>query len=161
MTFKLPTAVLQLALASVCLVGARASAAEAAQATQAPSPVTPRRHGPRSATGRDLEGRVRLLAKSLDLDARQQAQLRLLLESQREAISRVWGDPAIPADDRVGATRAILRRTEDRIRALLNEEQRKKYPAAAGPRDATPPPDVEYWLRLTQARRAGGAARPN
>jgi len=105
-----------------------------------------------------LDNRVQMLAQALDLDTAQQVQLRQVLENQRDELLKVWRDNALPAGNRVGATRAINTRTADRIRALLTEEQRKKYkppeqsqqPAAgAGTRT------VEDWMKL-----ANPPARP-
>jgi hypothetical protein len=92
-----------------------------------------------------------LLARSLDLDASQQARLRELLESQRQQLRQLWADPGVSGTDRVGPTLAIFDRTRDQIRAMLTDEQKKKYPAAA-PRELTAPAqaDPEHWLRLMQ-----------
>jgi len=87
-----------------------------------------------------LESRVQMLAK-----------LRLVLENQRQELLQVWREGAVPASDRVGATRTINSQTADRIRALLTEEQRKKYKppeqfhegsAATGTRT------VEDWMKM-------------
>jgi hypothetical protein len=181
MTWRPGKSVLRLALASTWLAFAHAAAAEQASAVapkkedptvEGPAPegptVTvpraemPRRHARRGATTHGIEERVRLLARGLDLDAKQQAELRRLLESQRDQIKRVWADGSIPAEDHVGATRAILETTRERIRAMLNDEQRKKYPAARSPRDPSPgQPDVEQWMRLTQPKPGQGTESPH
>jgi len=167
------TAILKVALASACLVCARAFAEDPTSGAGAPRPRSGavndqtarteairaeafrrqalRRYG--GGRGVGVEDRVRAMAKVLDLDPKQQIQLRKLLEFQQETIKRVWADPSIPAADHVGATRAILDQTRDKIRAMLNDEQRKKYPARSTPRDpGAPQPDVEYWMRLTQQK---------
>jgi hypothetical protein len=110
---------------------------------------------PRQPGGRSLEERVAVLSKALDLDARQRSELRKVLEDQREQVSRVWRDTSVPAAYRVSTTRAITDRTADRIRALLNEEQRKRYNPPKPPHGATPGsarPDVEAWMNPRQAR---------
>jgi septal ring factor EnvC (AmiA/AmiB activator) len=98
-----------------------------------------------------LDARIKTLSRALDLDAGQQAELRKLLERQREQINRVWSDASMPAAYRVGATHAINDKTADEIRALLNEEQKKKYNPPRPPRQA---PDassrtVEEWMKAT------------
>jgi hypothetical protein len=87
-------------------------------------------------------------AKHLDLDAKQQAQVRRLLAIQRAQIRKVWSDPSIDDDDRVGAVKAIGARTVEQIRALLTEEQKQKYfqPRPSGSPPAAPSRSVADWL---------------
>lgn len=96
------------------------------------------------------------LAKRLDLDAKQQAQVRRLLTIQQAQIRNVWRDPSIDGDDRVGAVKAISARTVERIRSLLTEEQKQKYfqPRPSGSPPAAPGRSVADWL---QALRPQGA----
>lgn len=132
---------------SIVLSTASAQTPQAQEKAAAPGAEAHRaRH--HAGAGQGIEGRVKLLTQELDLDAKQQAELRKLLESQREQVRLVWNDTSLPAANRVGATRAISDRTADQIRAMLNEEQKKKYNSAKPPRDAesSPKPDVEYWM---------------
>jgi hypothetical protein len=88
-----------------------------------------------------------VFAKRLELDPRQEAEVRRLLAMRQSEIRRVWINPGIAADDRVGAVKAINNNTTSQIRALLTEEQRKKYfqqPAANAATD--PKPSVREWL---------------
>jgi hypothetical protein len=89
-----------------------------------------------------------MAAQELDLDAKQQAEVRKLLESQRDQVKRVWDDTAAPAANRIAATQAVSDRTGDAIRALLNDEQKKNFNSANPPRDAetSPRPNVEDWM---------------
>lgn len=131
------------------LVVASLSPAQAAGAGEKPAVHPPVRRLPRQVGGRSLEERVTMLSKALDLDARQQSQLRKVLEDQREQVSRVWSDTSVPAAYRVGTTQAISDKTADRIRALLNDEQRKRYNPPKPPREARPGsarPSVEAWM---------------
>jgi Spy/CpxP family protein refolding chaperone len=130
--------------------GAYALVVLLSNATAQPEPTSaqpgpaPTRH--RSA----LEQRITLLAAELSLDAQQQAQVRGILEDQREQVMRVWNDSSLPAADRVSATRVIGDRTADRIRAILTEEQKAKYHQARKPRGAeenSPSPSVEEWMK--------------
>jgi hypothetical protein len=103
--------------------------------------------------GSKLEDRVKVLAKALDLDASQQSQLRKILLGQREAVRKIWRDPALSPAERAPATRAANERTGDEIREILNDEQKQKYnttvpAAAADPGDKR---SVEQWLD-TQSR---------
>lgn len=112
-----------------------------------------------------LERRVKLLAQELGLDARQQAQLRAILVYQREAVSRIWTDPDLLPAERGPATRAVEQHTADRIRAMLSDEQKKKYnppppdkAVTAGLSAGAGGPDVEKWLKAAQAHNAGAGA---
>ena len=89
------------------------------------------------------------LAKHLNLDANQLAQVRRLLAIQKVQIRKVWSDPSIDADDRVGAVKAINAKTIGQIRALLTEEQKQKYfqPLPAGSLPAEHGPGVADWMR--------------
>jgi hypothetical protein len=109
------------------------------------------RHSQRLTAEQIIDGRVRRLAKALELDEAQQARLREVLRSERQQINSMWRENPHPAADRVGPMLAILDRTREEIRAMLTEEQSKKYPAAV-PRGSTAPAnaDLDYWMRLTQ-----------
>lgn len=127
------------------LLGVAALLCAAAWLTPACAAAQPARSGETA-----LEQRVALFTQALALDARQQVGLRRVLEEQRTELRRIWRDASIPAVRRVGMTRAVSERTEDRIRALLNDEQRKKYNAPE-PRQAasavSDAPSVEDWMR--------------
>jgi hypothetical protein len=125
------------------------SAADASDAAaQLPqSPVRRRSASP-------LDRRVALLAKELGLSATQQAQVRKALESQREQVARVWNDESIPAARRVSATQAISDRTADQIRALLTDEQRKKYikPRQREAAVGVGRPEVQDWMNAANRK---------
>jgi Spy/CpxP family protein refolding chaperone len=111
-----------------------------------PAAVRSHSHHTRAAS---LDERVQLMAKELDLDASQQAKLKSILLVQRAEVSKAWNDPSVPAAVRVATTQAVSERTAERIRAVLNDEQREKY-AKAHQRDAgvgAPGGDVQKWLQ--------------
>jgi hypothetical protein len=99
-------------------------------------------------------------AKRLDLDPKQQAQLRGLLEIRRSQIRRVWADPAIAGDDRVGAVKAINEKTVTQIRALLTADQRKKYfqPRPNGSPATEPTLSVADWLKASGPKNPDSSA---
>jgi len=103
--------------------------------------------------GGSLQHRVDVLGKALQLDARQRTELAAILESQRQAVTKIWSDPAMLPAERTPATRALQLRTADQIRAMLSEEQRKRY-NPPNPQGAAPPsPNVEDWMqKQAQAR---------
>jgi hypothetical protein len=147
-------AVLALALGSIVSTRAADAPGPAGQpdsTTPPPAQAVPdARAGVSRATVSVLDQRVQLLAKELDLDSRQQAGVRNILLQQRAEVSRVWADDSVPAAVRVAATRAIGDKTADRIRALLTDEQKKKYnppkPQHQPPTDSSGR-SVEDWLR--------------
>ena len=107
------------------------------------------------AAANSLDKRTALYTKMLGLDAAQQAKLRQLLVEQREAVRRAWADPKLLPAERVPATRAIEERTGDRIRDLLNDEQKKKYNPPKPPAPPTPDsgaPNVEAWMLRTRQK---------
>jgi hypothetical protein len=142
--------------------GQQAEGAVAATAKEPPPPTSGvaapaakvQQHHPSSAVrGHGVEDRVRLLTRSLNLDSKQEPRLREVLEEERASIRRVWTDPERINQDRVTPTLAIFNHTKEQIRAILTDEQRKKYPAAVS-HDALAPAqaDRDYWIRLTQPR---------
>jgi hypothetical protein len=150
----LACAVIGLAHASVAPPAVESAAVDAPTTAVKPQATveSPARHAratrPHPA-GNPLEQRIALLAKELDLDAAQQAKVKFLLESQRDQVSKIWGDAAVPAGFRVVATQAISDKTAGQIRALLNDAQRKKYLAEKPPRvemDNASKPGVEAWM---------------
>ena len=119
-----------------------AADAAPAQAPAHPSPRLPS-HPPAGGT---LDHRLKVLAKALDLDAHQRDELREILESQRQAVAKIWSDPALLSAERVPATRAVEERTAEQIRAILNDEQKKLYNPPKPQGTQTPPPNVEAWM---------------
>jgi hypothetical protein len=130
------------AIMVVAIGSASAAHAEAGVAARPPS---------RARVGGSLEHRVDVLAKALQLDARQRAELMAILDSQRQAVMKIWSNPALLPAERAPATRAVEERTADQIRALLSDEQKKRYnppkPQGAQPSQAS----VADWMQ-TQAR---------
>ena len=118
-----------------------------ADAVQPTPRMTPRYKRP------SLEGQVEVLARYLDLNEDQRSTLRnILMQRQKEILQmRLTPTSAGSPSDRF---RAIEDQTAERIRAALNEEQRKKYDPI-GARSLTPAPpqsSVEDWLKTTGPR---------
>jgi hypothetical protein len=123
----------------------------------------PARRAMHHASSTTLNDRIRILTKALDLDAMQQSQLRSVLESQRAQLAKLWSDDTVPAEYRVGATRKISDQTADRIRALLTEEQRKKYNPHVEPHTTAPgagEKTVEDWMNAAKAKSSPTPAVP-
>jgi hypothetical protein len=145
---------LVLVLAIGCLGAVDAADTAQAVAPQDPGPAAPARRATKSAPGARLEERVKVFAKALDLDATQQSQLRKILLGQGDAVRKIWSDRSLSPAERVPAMQAENRQTGDEIRAILNDEQKKKYNLAA-PANAPDKGDkrsVEQWLDATRQR---------
>jgi uncharacterized membrane protein YccC len=74
-----------------------------------------------------LDDQVRAMAKALDLDAQQQAELKLLLQTQLEELVKASNDADPPEADRVQVIEALGARLIERVMALLNDEQKKNF----------------------------------
>jgi Spy/CpxP family protein refolding chaperone len=116
-------------------------------ASRAPSSAWPRAHAP----GQGMDLTMRRMSRDLDLDTVQQTQLRALLLDQQQQIRRFIASSPAGQNDRVGGVLAIIDQTREKIRAMLNAEQLKKYPASV-PRDQTAASqvDVDQWMQLTR-----------
>ena len=101
-----------------------------------------------------LDDRVKVLAKSLDLNEAQQVSVKKILEQRQQETLRIRLDSSISGATRIERFRALQDHTVERIRAVLNEEQKKKYDPLAV-RRVTPAPDqksVEDWLKVTNPK---------
>lgn len=138
-------------LAACAIVGSGAVAADDAGTAAAAPAQVPAQPSPRASShpraGGTLDHRLKVLSKALDLDADQRAELREILEDQRQAVTKIWSNPALLSAERVPATRAVEERTAERIRAILNEEQKKRYNPPKPQGTQAPPADVEAWMQ--------------
>lgn len=98
-----------------------------------------------------LEDRVKVLAESLHLDDAQQLAVTKILEERQQETLRIRRDPSISGSDRLTQFRALQDRTMLRIRAVLNDEQKKKYDPFAARRVEPAPQQrsVEDWIKAT------------
>ena len=118
---------------------------------QATGPASPLRDTPRHQTRPSIDGRVRVLAKALDLSEAQQSAVRKILEQRQQQAWRIRGDPSSSGRARIDKFRVLQDNTVSQIRAVLNEEQRAKYDPFAARRlqPATQQRSVEDWLEAT------------
>jgi hypothetical protein len=105
-----------------------------------------------------IDQTVGRLTRSLDLDSGQQAKLReILWDEYRQIVKLRSGDQASGTDG-PATTFAMLEQVKARIRAMLSEEQKKKYITDA-PREQTGPgrADLQHWMDIQDSnRRKGG-----
>lgn len=99
------------------------------------------------------EERVKVLAKYLELDERQQAALQKILGQRQHELLQMRFAPIPSGSTQIDRFRAIEGRTVERIRAVLNDEQRNKYDLLA-PRRLTSPQkvNVKDWLKAAGSR---------
>jgi hypothetical protein len=143
-------AIFRLALVSLSLLS---GALLVAQVSGAASPA-PETHRGRRRTAILIDDRVKVLAKNLDLNEAQQSAVKKILEQRQEETLRIRLDRSLSGDARFERFRVLQDNTVQRIRAVLNEEQRKKYDPLAV-RRIQPSPDqrsVEDWLKATTPR---------
>jgi hypothetical protein len=138
-----------LCLAALLLNVSLASSALAQTTAVAPAtPARPTRSSPRRPS---LDDRVRKLAAALNLDEAQQAAVKRILQQRQQETLRLQHDTSITGSARIDRLRALQDQTVQRIRLVLNDEQKKKYGPLAV-RQAGPAPgqkSVEDWLKVT------------
>jgi hypothetical protein len=169
---------LTLAISSQCRAQGSDGAAAATQADAvSPGPATPaapaagadakpeatdadapRARVPRQQThrtvGQGIDETVRRLTRGLELDPGQQAKLRDILLDQQRQVRKLRSENSGRAVDWAGETAAIVDQAKVRIRAMLNDEQRKKYSTDV-PREMTAPAhaDLQHWMQIQETQR--------
>lgn len=90
-----------------------------------PPPAPQRRHqAPRALS---LDDRVKAFAASLDLSPTQQLAVKKILERSQLETLQIRRDTSIEGGERIARLRALQDETVQRIRAVLTEDQKKKY----------------------------------
>lgn len=126
---------------------------QSAQGNATPTPAKPTHSTRRRST---LDDRVKAFANALDLTEPQQAAVKRILQQRQEETLRLRQDGSISGEERIGRLRALQDQTVLRIRAVLNDDQKKKYDPLAV-RERTPPQDqksIEDWLKETTPKPA-------
>ena len=99
-----------------------------------------------------IDDRVKVLARSLELNEAQKVAVKKILEQRQQETLRIRLDSSISGGTRIERFRALQDHTVEQIRAVLNDEQKKKYDPLAV-RRVGPAPDqksVEDWLKVTR-----------
>ena len=116
-----------------------------------PPSVPPQRRTQRAYHGQTIDDRVKALAKALDLNQMQQAGLKAVLEHQQSQVRLIQFDETLSGEERIGKFRALQEDTVLRIRALLNDEQKKKYEPLNHQVEKENSSDyVDQWMRYHQ-----------
>lgn len=124
-----------------------AQASDAAPATPA-TPAHPAHPTHRRAS---LDDRVKAFATALGLNDAQEAAVKKILEQRQQEVLRLRQDGSIPGSVRIERLRALQDQTVQRIRTVLNDEQKKKYDPLAVRQTGQAPgqKSVEDWLKVT------------
>ncbi len=93
-----------------------------AQEQQGPPPGAQQRRGMQSP-----QERADNLAKELTLTDDQKKKVLTALEDQQKQRQALMGDTSLSQEDRMTKMREISTKTNDAIKAVLNDEQKKKY----------------------------------
>ena len=97
-----------------------------------------------------IDERVKAFAASLNLSEDQQAAVKKILEQRQAEIVRLRNSP-ISGSERIDRLHVLQDQTVEKIRGVLNDEQKKKYNPLAV-RQVPPSSDqktVEDWLKVT------------
>ena len=97
-----------------------------------------------------IDDRVKALAASLNLTEEQQASVKNILMQRQAEILRLRNSP-MAGDERIGRLRLLQDQTVEKIRSVLNDEQKTKYDPLAV-RKVPPSSDqktLEDWLKAT------------
>jgi len=118
---------------------------------QASGTAAPRHHASGRYKRPSLDDRVAVLGKNLDLTEAQRSALKKILEQRQQDTLRIR-DSSATGSVRIEQFRALQERTILQIRAILTDEQKKKYDpliTRTRPANSTPQRSVEDWLKIT------------
>jgi Spy/CpxP family protein refolding chaperone len=98
-----------------------------------------------------LDDRVAVLSKNLELTEAQRSAVKKILEQRQQQTVRIRELEA-PGNVRIEQFRALQERTVAQIRAVLTDEQKKKYDPLlprTRPAPSAPQRSVEDWIKAT------------
>lgn len=76
-----------------------------------------------------VDDQVKHLTQKLNLTSDQQAKLKPILEDQRKQMDQIHNDSSLSRDDRFSKMQQLRSSSDTQIRALLTEDQQKKFDA--------------------------------
>ena len=129
-------------------------ALHASPGRQSSGDVAPDHRAQRQHKRSSIDDRVKSLSKMLDLNERQRSELKKVLWSRHDQVIKILRAQSLSPVDRISQFRTINDNTIERITALLDEEQKKKYnpprqPEAAG---SSPKASLEDWLKVIKQK---------
>ena len=106
-----------------CAVGSVAIAQDSGASNQQSAPA----EGGRGRGQFDPAKRAEMLGKQLNLSSDQQSKVGDILKSQQSQMQNLRSDTSASQEDRRSKMMEIRKSSNDQIRALLNEDQQKKW----------------------------------
>jgi hypothetical protein len=96
-----------------------------------------------------IDDQVKRFAELLDLSEAQQSKVKKALEFQQVQIRRIRLDGSVSGAEKINRLRGLQDNTVASIRAVLNDEQKKKYDPLVVrlAQKSSPQPSVEDWMK--------------
>jgi hypothetical protein len=96
-----------------------------------------------------MDAQVKRFAESLDLSETQQSEVKKILEFRQQQTRRIRLDESLSGAERISRIRGLQDSTVARIRAVLNDDQKKKYDplAVRQAQKDSPPASVGDWMK--------------
>lgn len=96
-----------------------------------------------------IDDQVKRFAESLDLSETQQSEVKKILQLHQVETRRIRFDESLSGAERISRLRVLQDSTVAWIRAVLNDEQKKKYDplAVRQAQKSSPQPSVEDWMK--------------
>lgn len=113
-------------LSAVFAVGTLAYAQEN-QPAQPDSSAAPTMHHQHGKRGGDPAKQVQHLTKELNLNSDQQSKVKSILEDQQKQMQALRADKSLSSTDKRAKFTDLHKNTSSQIRALLNDDQQKKF----------------------------------
>jgi Spy/CpxP family protein refolding chaperone len=120
---------------------------------QEPAPAAPQGapHEGMGPRGRNMEGRqLDMLTKKLNLTADQQAQVRAIDEDTGKQAMAVRNDTSLSQDEKRSKMMELHQNAQDKIRAILTDDQKTKYDAM----------QAEMKAKMKERQQGGAPAAP-
>ena len=95
------------------------------------------------------DDQVKRFAESMDLSETQQSEVKKILEFRQAQTRRIRLDGSLSGAERISRLRILQDSTVAWIRAVLNDEQKKRYDplAVRQAQKSSPEPSVEDWMK--------------
>ncbi len=102
-----------------------------------------------------IDDQVKRFAASLDLSEPQQSEVKKILEFRQQQTRRIRLDESLSGAERISRIRALQDSTVARIRAVLNDDQKKKYDplAVRQAQKDSPPASVGDWMKAASKQK--------
>ena len=119
------------------------------QQAAAPANETGHNHGGRRF---DPTRRTEMLTKKLNLNSDQQAKVQDIMKSEQSQMEKIHGDSSLSREDRRSKMMEVHKASNDQLRALLDNDQQKKFDEMQSKR--------EQWMKRRAERMQQSAPAP-